>query len=127
MQINDCVNIHENNYPIFGKYILYQNPHNAQAHLLYTLTFTSTHECLAETKIKLLVIPYSWKYWRGLNLAVELKIANARILADLNLAVRYGIAIHTYIIYVSRKLWWILIRRLWYRLPNHHIFRLYSK
>ena len=38
-------------------------------------------------------IPYSWKYWQALNLAVEPKIAIARILADLNLAVRYGIAI----------------------------------
>ena len=38
-------------------------------------------------------IPCSQKYWRELNLAVEPKIAIARILADLNLAVRYGIAI----------------------------------
>ena len=49
------------------------------------------------------------KYWRELNLAVEPKIAIARILADLNLAVRYGIAI---CIYVSRKFWRILIWRL---------------
>ena len=35
-------------------------------------------------------ILYSRKYWRELNLVVEPKI---RILADLNLAVRYGIAI----------------------------------
>ena len=49
-------------------------------------------------------IPYSRKYWRELNLTVEPKIANiARILADLNLAVRYRIAI--LIIYVSRKFW----------------------
>ena len=46
-------------------------------------------------------ILYSRKYWRELNLAVEPKIAIARILADLNLAVRYGIAIR---IYASRKL-----------------------
>ena len=38
-------------------------------------------------------IPYSQKYWRALNLAVEPKIAIARILADLNLAVWYGILI----------------------------------
>ena len=38
------------------------------------------------------MIPYSRKYWQELNLAVEPKIAIARILADLNLAVRYGIA-----------------------------------
>ena len=55
------------------------------------------------------IIPYSWKYWRELNLAVEPKIAFARILADLNLAVRYGIAIR---IYASRKFWRILIWRL---------------
>ena len=47
-------------------------------------------------------IPYSQKYWRELNLAVEPKIAIARILADLNLAVRYRIAI---CIYANRKFW----------------------
>ena len=61
------------------------------------------------------IISYSWKYWRELNLAVEPKIAITRILADLNLVVRYGIAIR---IYVSRKLWRILIWRLYYRPPN---------
>ena len=35
-------------------------------------------------------IPYSRKYWREL---VEPEITIARILADLNLVVRYGIAI----------------------------------
>ena len=55
------------------------------------------------------IIPYSRKYWRALNLAVEPKIAIERILADLNLAVRYGIAIR---IYASRKFWRILIWRL---------------
>ena len=54
-------------------------------------------------------IPYSQKYWQELNLAVEPKIAIARILADLNLAVRYGIAIR---VYASRKFWWILSWRL---------------
>ena len=54
-------------------------------------------------------IPYSRKYWRELNLAVEPKIAIARILADLNLAVQYGIDIR---IYASKKFWWILIWRL---------------
>ena len=43
---------------------------------------------------------YSRKYWWELNLVVEPKIAIARILADLNLAVRYGIAIR--IIYYMR-------------------------
>ena len=43
---------------------------------------------------------YSQKYWWELNLAVEPKIAIARILADLNLVVWYRIAVH---IYVSRK------------------------
>ena len=56
------------------------------------------------------ILPYSRKYWWKLNLGVEPKIVNARILADLNLTVRYGIAIR--IIYASRKFWWILIWRL---------------
>ena len=47
-------------------------------------------------ELKGTAIPYSWKYWRELNLAVEPKIAIARILMDLNLAVRYGIAIRIY-------------------------------
>ena len=55
------------------------------------------------------ILPYSRKYWRELNLVVEPKIAIARILSDLNLAVRYGIAIR---IYASRKFLWILIWRL---------------
>ena len=50
-----------------------------------------------------------WKYWRELNLVVKPKIAITRILADLKLAVRYGIAIH---IYATRKFWRILIWRL---------------
>ena len=37
-------------------------------------------------------IPYSRKYWRELNVGPE--IAIAKILVDLNLVVRYGIAIH---------------------------------
>ena len=41
-------------------------------------------------------VPYSRKYWWELNLAVEPKIAIARIMADLNLAVRYRIAIRIY-------------------------------
>ena len=44
-----------------------------------------------------------------LNLAIEPKIAIARILADLNLVVQYGIAIR---IYASREFWQILIWRL---------------
>ena len=40
---------------------------------------------------------YIPKYWRELNLAVEPKIAIARILADLNSAVRYMIAIRMYV------------------------------
>ena len=54
-------------------------------------------------------IPYSRKYWREVNLAVEPKITIARILADLNLTVWYGIAIRIYRVYVSRKFWQILI------------------
>ena len=54
------------------------------------------------------LILHSQKYWRELNLAVEPKIAIARILADLNLVVWYRIAIR---IYASRKFWRILIWR----------------
>ena len=54
-------------------------------------------------------IPYSQKYWRELNLAVEPKIAIAGILVDLNLAVWYGIAIR---IYASRKFRRIIIWQL---------------
>ena len=36
---------------------------------------------------------YCQKYWRELNLVVEPKITIARILVDLNLVVRYRIAI----------------------------------
>ena len=46
------------------------------------------------------VLPYSLKYWQKLNLVAEPKITIARILADLNLAVRYRIAIRKY---ASRK------------------------
>ena len=46
---------------------------------------------------------------RELNLVIKPQIAIARILVDLNLAVRYGIAI---CIHVSRKFWRILIWRL---------------
>ena len=56
----------------------------------------------------LYIIPYSRKYWWELNLVVEPKIAIARILVDLNLAVRYRIAIR---IYANRKFWRILIWR----------------
>ena len=62
--------------------------------------------CDSILSVIILLLPYSRKYWQELNLAVEPKIAIARILADLNLAVRYGIAIR---IYVSRKFWRILI------------------
>ena len=73
-------------------------------------------------------VPYSRKYWRELNLVVGSQIAIANVLADLNLAVRYGIAIH---IYAGKKFWRILI---WWLLeqtakpPNlipRQIFRLY--
>ena len=37
--------------------------------------------------LKARYLPYSWKYWQALNLAVEPKIAITRILANLNLAV----------------------------------------
>ena len=37
------------------------------------------------------VIPYSWKYWRELNLAVGSQIAISNVLADLNLAVAQAV------------------------------------
>ena len=52
---------------------------------------------------------YYWIIYRiagNIKFGGEPKITIARILADLNLAVRYGIAIR---IYVSRKFWRILI------------------
>ena len=73
-------------------------------------------------------IPYSRKYWRELNLTVGSQIAISYVLADLNLAVWYRIAI---CIYGSKKFWRILI---WWLLrqstkpPNlipHQIFRLF--
>ena len=48
-------------------------------------------------------IPYSPKYWRELKLAVELKVAIARILEFGGIAIR---------IYTSGKFWQILIWRL---------------
>ena len=59
-------------------------------------------------------------------MAVESQIAFARIQADLNLVVRYGIAIH---VHVSKRYWWILIWRQIAKLPNlipRQIFQLYS-
>ena len=52
--------------------------------------------------IKLYNVPYNWKIWQGLNLADRLESARAKILADLNLAVLYGIDIH---IYACKKYW----------------------
>ena len=56
-----------------------------------------------------LLLPYSQKYWQEFNLVVEPKSLLPTILADLNLAVQYGIAIR---IYVSKKYWQISIWRL---------------
>ena len=42
------------------------------------------------------ILQYSQKYWRELNLAVGSQIAILNVLADLNLAVRYRIAIRIY-------------------------------
>ena len=75
------------------------------------------------------IAPYSRKYWWELNLVVGSQITIANVLADLNLAVRYGITIR---IYVSKKFWRILIwwlLRLSANLPNlipRQIFRLYG-
>ena len=62
-------------------------------------------------------------------MGVRSQTAIANVLVDLNLAVWYGIAIHTY---VSKKFWRILIWQLLRqsaKLPNlipRQIFRLYS-
>ena len=69
-----------------------------------------------------IVIPYSWKYWWELNLAVGSQIATANVLADLNLAVRYGIAMR---IYASNLV--VLMQTA--KPPNlipHQIFQLYG-
>ena len=72
----------------------------------------STCVCINVTIMHGIIILYSRKYWRKLNLAVEPQIAIARILADLNLAFRDRIAIRTCILYASRIFWRILIWRL---------------
>ena len=75
-------------------------------------------------------VPYSLKYWRELNLAVGSQIAITNILADLNLAVWYGITIRIYV--SAEKFWRILIWRLLRQstkppnLISHQIFQLYS-
>ena len=56
-----------------------------------------------------LYLAYSRKYWWELNLVVGSQIAIINVLVDLNLAVRYGIAIR---IYASKKFWRILIWQL---------------
>ena len=56
-------------------------------------------------------IPYSRKYLRSLNLAVWSRAAEIKTLADLNLAVRYGIVILYTRIHSIRKYWRILIWR----------------
>ena len=61
------------------------------------------------------MILYSWKYWLELDLMVGSQIAITNVLVDLNLAVRYGIAI---CLYASKKFWQILIRRLLRQFPN---------
>ena len=76
--------------------------------MLVCVTISTMEFCSLDTHLSL-TIPYSRKYWRELNLAVEPKIAIARIWADLNSAVRYRIAI---CIYASRKFWRILIWQL---------------
>ena len=76
-----------------------------------------------------LELPYSRKIWRELNLADWPQPAWTKILANFNLAVRYGIAIR---IYASKKFWRILIWRLQRQTakpPNlipRQIFRLYG-
>ena len=78
---------------------------------LHWMNKCRAHLCLPQLCcVHLNPLPCSWKYWRELNLAVGSQIAFARILTDLNLAVRYGIGIH---IRASKKYCWILIWRSW--------------
>ena len=65
-----------------------------------------------------LEIPSNWKYWQELNLVVVSQNVISTILADLNLVVRYRIAV---CVYVSKKFWQILIWQLLrqsVKLPN---------
>ena len=54
------------------------------------------HACKHSSNLLVNNIPYSQKYWQELNLAVWSQTDITKILADFNLAVRYGIAIRTY-------------------------------
>ena len=60
--------------------------------MLVCVTISTMEFCSLDTHLSPAIL-YSRKYWRELNLAVEPKIIIARILVDLNLAIRYGIAI----------------------------------
>ena len=80
--------------------------------------------CMELLVLKLL--PYSRKYWRELNLAVEPQIAILTHWWYLNLAVRYRITVRIY--ELRRILIWLFERRL-AKLPTlnpRQIFRLYG-
>ena len=68
-------------------------------------------------------ILYSRKYWRSLNLAVLPQMTFLTLLADLNLAIWYGIAIRTS---AQKKKLAILIWQLKGIPPNRQIFGLYG-
>ena len=76
-----------------------------------------------------LQLSYNQKDWQELNLVVGSQIAITNILADLNLAVRYRIAIRTY---ASKKFWRIIIWQLLRQstkppnLTSRQIFQLYG-
>ena len=70
---------------------------------------TRVHKLIVIINISLNTVPYSRKYWRALNLAVEPEIENIG-------GFKFGGSVrdrHTYIlVYASRKFWRILIWRL---------------
>ena len=65
---------------------------SATVNALHT-SLVEVHFCLCNF-IMFDTIPYSYKYWWELNLVVDPKIAIGTVLANLNLVVRKGIAIH---------------------------------
>ena len=91
-----------NNGSDLPKDFLAVSSHEGYSTVVYTMSCVASFPAF-------LNLPYSRKYWEELNLTAEPKIAIAKILVDLNLAVWYGITIR---IHASRKFWRILIWQL---------------
>ena len=82
---------------------------------MYGVEIKKSNMCLITTNYS---IPYSRKYWRSLNLAVLPQTTFLTLLADLNLAVWYGIVIQTC---TRKKFWRILIWQFKRIPPNRQI------